>query len=319
MRERLHKRYLELHKSLKQMREYVVTESKKLPDLKSKIGDWRREITKCMGQLTTDKKQNGIPMKQIQKVLKESLRYSQPSIDLAPYLISYTPPSTPLQISGPFVYLYNIFTKALIRQFISESSGGHMQADAVGVIAVSIIADADFKIGGTIPLIDILLAKFHVTCPILWGIYGPHNSVAGRERIGWWKEDGQWVPEQRHIERITGLASGFSALSLRDFSKAKKENPFPNTNYWHAMAVIVNTPAQKITPTHFIALKGLVDGYVQRFVGFYGHAAIALLRTAMVEFPARAKSTGDKNLSQAADTIVVLKEVLKRDLKLTLD
>jgi len=38
-----------------------------------------------------------------------------------------------------------------------------------------------------------------------------------------------------------------------------------------------------------------------------------------VEFPARAKSTGDKNLSQAADTIVVLKEVLKRDLKLTLD
>ena len=57
-RERLHQRYLELHKNLKKMREFVVTEGKKLPALKSKIGDWRREITKSMGQLTTDKSKN---------------------------------------------------------------------------------------------------------------------------------------------------------------------------------------------------------------------------------------------------------------------
>jgi len=57
-RERLHQRYLELHKNLKKMRQFVVTEGKKLPALKSKIGDWRREITKSMGQLTTDKSKN---------------------------------------------------------------------------------------------------------------------------------------------------------------------------------------------------------------------------------------------------------------------
>ena len=61
-REQLHKRYLELHKSLKQMRTYVVAESKKIPELKSRIGDWRREITKCMGQLTTDKTKNRSPV-----------------------------------------------------------------------------------------------------------------------------------------------------------------------------------------------------------------------------------------------------------------
>ena len=61
-REQLHQRYLEMHQKLKQMREFVVSESKKIPALKSKIGDWRREITKCMGQLTADKTRNRKPV-----------------------------------------------------------------------------------------------------------------------------------------------------------------------------------------------------------------------------------------------------------------
>lgn len=43
--------YLELHKYLKELRKFVVAEGKKDPTLKTTIGDYRRAITKCIGQL----------------------------------------------------------------------------------------------------------------------------------------------------------------------------------------------------------------------------------------------------------------------------
>lgn len=59
--EALHKRYLDLHEQLKSMRKYVVTESKKYPQLK-KLSDWRRELNKTFGQLTTEKAANRRPV-----------------------------------------------------------------------------------------------------------------------------------------------------------------------------------------------------------------------------------------------------------------
>ena len=44
-------KYLELHKYLKELRKFVLAEGKKDPTLKSTIGDYRRGITKCIGQL----------------------------------------------------------------------------------------------------------------------------------------------------------------------------------------------------------------------------------------------------------------------------
>jgi nucleoporin GLE1 len=43
--------YLELHKYLKELRKFVLAEGKKDPALKSTVGDYRRAITKCIGQL----------------------------------------------------------------------------------------------------------------------------------------------------------------------------------------------------------------------------------------------------------------------------
>ena len=43
--------YLDLHKYLKELRKFVLAEGKKNPTLKSTIGDYRRGITKCIGQL----------------------------------------------------------------------------------------------------------------------------------------------------------------------------------------------------------------------------------------------------------------------------
>lgn len=50
-RQAKHAQYLDLHKRLKQMREHVLEETKKVPGLKNQLSDWRRAIHKCCGQL----------------------------------------------------------------------------------------------------------------------------------------------------------------------------------------------------------------------------------------------------------------------------
>lgn len=47
----VHKQYLDLHQRLKQMREQVSQEVKKISGLKDQLSDWRRAIKKCVGQL----------------------------------------------------------------------------------------------------------------------------------------------------------------------------------------------------------------------------------------------------------------------------
>lgn len=46
-----HQRYLELHKYLKELRQFLTNEGKKYPDLKEAVGNHRRAIVKCVGQL----------------------------------------------------------------------------------------------------------------------------------------------------------------------------------------------------------------------------------------------------------------------------
>ncbi|KAF2153085.1 GLE1-domain-containing protein [Myriangium duriaei CBS 260.36] len=322
--ENTHKRYVALHKELKRLREHVVAESKKIPALKTKLGDWRREIIKSMGQLTADKSRNRKPMVQIQSILQESLRITNPTVDVSPYLVSVPHPAPGQQIpySGVFLYLLNIFAKSVISQFISESSGGAKAADPVGVVAVSIFANPALKLNSTVPLIDILLAKYHVVCPLLFCITSntPQTTVPGRLRLGWWRDGNSFIDEQRHLERMAGLATGWAALTLRDFSKSKNTNPLANFYYWRAIAGVVNTATSDIGSTHTTVLRTLIDGFVPRFIGFYGATAKAVLRVALVDLPERLRRErhGDNAAVQAAGKLEVLREVLQRDLKLTL-
>jgi nucleoporin GLE1 len=61
-------RYLEIHKSLKQLRSFVTEHAKQDPGLKKKMGEMRREIRKSVGQLTEGKGANRIPVSNSQFV-----------------------------------------------------------------------------------------------------------------------------------------------------------------------------------------------------------------------------------------------------------
>lgn len=186
-------------------------------------------------------------------------------------------------------------------------------ADQIGTIASHIFGVGSFRWQG-FSLIDILIAKIHLVCPVLFGINGDEQYQHGKERLGWWKEekDGPFIPVQAHFQRMTGLGAGFAALSLRNYENAVATNPFPPDNYWKALARITNVPPKEISQTHFIVLKGLIETSEERFLQFYGDSAIIALRHALVEVPRR--SPPSVALKQLSGLIDVIKKKLKLDL-----
>ena len=204
-----------------------------------------------------------------------------------------------------FVYLINICAKAIINQFINECGANPKAADPIGVFTAHIFSHKDFQWRGQ-SLIDILMAKFRIVCPVLFGFRGNDKTERGRLALGWKKDGPSWVTEQTHNDRMTGLGAGYASLSLRDFGKSSKQNPYPPTNYWKALAGIVNSPPGETSNTQYVVLRSMIEGHEQRFLNFYGNAALAALRLALVEFPKKAPDN-----ATAAGSLRALADVLK--------
>ena len=324
-----HSRYLEIHRALKELRKFMAAQAKQNAQLKGAMGDMRREIRKSVGQLRDGKGANKVQVCclvcqysidaditwQLQttiETLRKAATLAEPQVDITMFLTS--PPQVDDR-NGPalLVYLLNIFAKAIIAQFINEAGVKPLIADNLGTVASHIFALDNFRWKG-ISLIDVLVAKFHVVCPVLFGIYGNERTLEGKRRLGWWREEGggAFVPEQRHFERMTGLGAGFAGISLKNYEKARPKNPYPDQHYWTSLARIINIPPQEVTQTHFVVLKGMIENFESKFLHFFGDAAIAALRLSLIELPRRSPP------SVAAKSLAGLVDVLKRDKKLIL-
>lgn len=306
---------MEIHKNLKQLRQYLVAEGKQNLPFKKMLGDYRRSIRQTVGQLTGERGANKECINKIVDLLTQSLRRVQsPGIDPSNYMVSKPNPVQGAQNNGDqlpslFIYLLNFFSKAIVSQFTTEAGVRPETADPVGVIAVSIFAKTEFLWRGA-SLIDILIAKMRISIPIIFGVRGNEKTEEGRARVGWQRlEDGSWIDEQIHNNRMVGLAAGYTAISLRDFSKAKVTNPWPPTNYWRSMASIVSTPTEQASPSQYTVLRSMIEGWEQRFIELYGVQAVAALRVALIDFPARAPPAA----KVAADSLSVLVDKLERD------
>ncbi|KAK3325429.1 GLE1-like protein-domain-containing protein [Apodospora peruviana] len=312
-------RYTTIHRNLKELRRSMAQQANANRALKSRIGDMRREIRKSVGQLTAGTGANRVQQQKIVALLREALQNQVQSqlIDPSNFVME---PRNPVegavhnepQLPSLFLYLLNIFAKAAIAQFINEAGARPETADPVGICIAATFSEPDFLWHG-VSLIDILIAKFRIVCPVLFGYKGSEKTEQGRQRLGWWKDSGSWVTEQQHMDRMTGLGAGFAAVSLRNFGPSKKTNPYPPRHYWTAMAKIVNTPSADISNTQCVVLKSMIQNYEQKFIQFYGTAAIAALRTSLLEFPGRAPQK-----SAAVNSLGVLAELLKKDSGLVL-
>ena len=244
----------------------------------------------------------------------DALSRPQPQVNVLDYLLN--PPSNVTETNGPglLLYLLNIFAKAIISQFLDETSGSPATANPIGIAGLTIFAQVDLMWNG-IPMSDILLAKFHKACPVLFGVYGDENTSKGKERIGWSKDEGGFVTSQRHSERMTGLGRGFAALTLRKINpKSPMVNVFPPRHFWKAFASIVNVPADAVMPTHYLVLRAMIEHHIKGILTAFGNVGIVALRKAIIEFPQQSRISD----SVAARSLALLRDTLGNEQKLWL-
>ncbi|PHH77412.1 hypothetical protein CDD80_647 [Ophiocordyceps camponoti-rufipedis] len=311
-------RLLQIHGELKVLRTDLMAQSKLAGSpLKGKLGALRREIRVAVGQLTTGKGANTLPTRKIVDLLQEAVegKIAGPLVDVNRFVAEprvSQDGSDDAKLPALFIYLINVCAKGIINQFINECGANPKAADPIGVFTAQLFSHKDFQWRGK-SLIDILLAKFRVVCPVLFGLRGSDKTERGRLALGWKKDGPGWITEQSHNDRMAGLGAGFAAVSLRDFSKSSRQNPYPPKHYWMALAHIVNTPPSETSNTQCIVLRALIDGHEGRFLDFYGNAAVAALRLALIDFPTKAPEN-----APAAGSLRALTEVLRSEKGLVL-
>ncbi|KAI9894292.1 MAG: hypothetical protein M1814_004146 [Vezdaea aestivalis] len=318
-----HEEYLSIHKFLKHYRALVMAEAKQNQAVKSEIGDTRRLIKQTVGQITSgDNTANKPHIAKIIAILGKARRLdNEARVDIRKFIISgasspalSTAAEEDPMVSIYFIYFFNIFAKAVINQFLGEASVKPKAADAIGIVAVSTFAQEGLRWSGR-TVIDILLAKFHFLCPVLFGIRGHERTAEGKIQLGWAREekDGPFVSEQSHFDRMTALSAGWASMSLRKFNKSRLSNPLPSFHYWVALARVTSTPQKDISDTHCVILKGLIENFEQRFYDTFGQSAVAALKLALFTFPTMAESAGHK--SSTVGALKALQERVVRDLK----
>ena len=290
--EQVHAKYLELHARMKQFRVAFANQHKqKESPLKGPVGDTRRNIRLRLGQINTDRKDSVAAIKKLREdSFNIALNTPGPTIDIRPYLISQDLPPLANEAEAQYpaflLYLWICFEKFVLKQFEKEAASTDGRTiQEIGLIAASLLADQRYMWKG-IPLTDIVIAKLHRICPILFGVRGTMNTVQGRVRLGWLQIDKAEPNEEQYGQRMRGLGAGYAALSLRSFNA--KAPAIPMSEYWRAVVSICNTPAEHLWPGHFAILYGLIRDYHKKFLGFYGAQARGVLRRATYDLPARA-------------------------------
>ncbi|KAI8936271.1 hypothetical protein NX059_006693 [Plenodomus lindquistii] len=311
--EQIHARYLQLHAQMKKFRvEFQNEHKQKTSPLKGPVGDARREIRTRLGQITTERPDSVAAIKRLRtNCFDIALNTPGPMIDIRPYIISQQIPPLANENEAAYpaflLYLWICFEKSLLKQFEKEAASEDGRTiQEIGLIAASLLSDPKYMWRG-VPLSDIIIAKFHRVCPLLFGIRGTMNTAQGQDRLGWRLIDKNPPSAESYSQRMRGLGAGYAAMSLRSFNG--KAPAIPMSEYWRALVSISNTPSEDLWPGHFALISGLVRDYYKKFLAQYGIPARGVLRRAILELPARAPP----RCKDAAGTVSVLAEGWKKE------
>lgn len=315
--EEIHQKYLDLHTRMKQFRKAFEAARKQQGDtLKQPVGDARRNLRLRIGQVTNQRDASIAAIKRMRESSFDiALNTPGPMIDIRPFIISHEIPTSANEAETQYpaflLYMWIVFEKCLLKQFDKEAAnedGGIIEK--LGLIAASLLADQKYMLKG-IPMTDIVLAKLHRICPILFGIRGSMATPQGRARLGWLDKHG--LTANSYGQRMLGMGWGFAALSLRQFSG--RSPAIAMAEYWRAVVSICNTPSNDLHAGHFMVLKGLLRDFVKKFIAYYGAQAMGVLRRATKELPARAP----KRIADSADVVKVLADRWEKSERITIN
>ncbi|KAJ5291769.1 hypothetical protein N7478_001020 [Penicillium angulare] len=306
---KVHERYLELHKTLKEMRKWLTELGKTQPEFKKAMGDLRRSITKSVGQLRVGKGTNTIQMQEIRSNLQGACKVAEPTVDIRRFL-AFPPEEiagSEQKIPALLIYGLNILAKRSISALVNEGASNPQHAEPVGILIAQIFSYPTF-LYKDIHLSDILWAKYRVVCPPLWGFTGSEKTESGRRALGWWKTEEGFVSEQTHFDRMGALGAGFSAITLRNFGKSPRRNPFPTTIFWNSLHKLLSVPPKEIQDTQIIILQSMLRHSGDRILGFFGQIGVAVIRKAVVDLP-RAMDRSSMSINQ----LKLIKELYLRE------
>ena len=240
----------------------------------------------------------------------------EPSIDASQFIIyPDAPPASEnanRQYPGVLLYLLNHLAKAAIKQLTEMASMHPNAAEPIGVLLCIIFSQPDYRWNGQ-SMIDVVWAKYHIVCPPVFGLFGSERTLAGRARIAWKPE---YSPD-KYYARMTGLGAGFSALTLRDFSKNRNNNPAPNHLWWESMARILNLPEGEAQAMHYVLVKAMTEEFAPRILQIFASAGKAILTKALREYPYIAPKQ-DGRLISSAVAVETLQLTLQQRYGLTL-
>lgn len=284
----IHTKYMELHRRMKEFWKPFKKECATPGNpMKALVGDLRRDMRKCISQVSVSRQDSKVIIQKLRAIFATARNAGGPTVDIRPFVISrdIPPLSADEQAQYPAILLYAFicFEKFVIKQFANEAANDDGRVtNELGVIAASLMMDKDLIWNG-VPLVDLLLAKYHSACPILFGVHGDMKNVEGMRRLGCISAGEQLQLNDYH-QRMLGLGCGFAAMSLR----AVASPAIPMSEYWRALSRLCNTPVDAIYSGHFYVLKGLVRDQAKKFIMLYGVPGKALLRHAVTVLPKRA-------------------------------
>ncbi|KAF2767982.1 GLE1-domain-containing protein [Teratosphaeria nubilosa] len=335
-REQEHEQYLQIHSKLKALRnrvQQILAQMTKdanaahqakinarqapersraeMPPAKQKMDYWKQEIRKKIGQLNkVDKNENKQKLAEVRAILSQAksdeLMTQCQRVDITEYIIGVhsrqpVPATSDAEKQYPelMLYLLNLTAKLLLKQLYQDTGEDTKIADAIGVFACTIFSVPEFRWQG-VSLIDIVWAKYHVLAPALFGL-NPPPTAAGRRLIGW-KAD---MDATEFYRAQWAYGAGFSALTLRDFSRSKNPNPAPNRIWWESMSRILNVPAGQAQHAHYWLVKGMIEDWVPRIIGIFGGAGKAILKTCVRELPKKGPRDANKQVKMEGPVLAL--------------
>ncbi|KAF9243027.1 hypothetical protein DTO013E5_2560 [Penicillium roqueforti] len=313
---RVQKRYVELHKTLKDMRKWLKDMGQSQSNLKATMGNLRRSIKKSVGQLRAGTGANKQQIIQLKTELEKALAYPEPTVDIRNFF-AFPPEEiakSENKVPAMLIYGLNILAKSLISSLLAEASIKQSHAEPIGIIAAQIFSFDIFTYKG-LHMSDIMWAKYRVICPALWGFTGNDKTEGGRRVLGWWRspDTGSWVSEQIHMDRMTALGAGYAAMTLRNFAKSPRRNPFPNTMFWATIHKILAIPPPELQETQVALLAALLRSSGERILGFFGQYGLALMHYIIVDLP---RKLGRETM--AVTQLSTLKELYLKEKNLAL-
>ncbi|CAG8023221.1 unnamed protein product [Penicillium nalgiovense] len=313
---RVQQRYMELHKTLKEMRKWLKEIGQGQPDFKATMGNLRRSIKKSVGQLRSGTGANKQQIIQLKAELEKALAYPEPTVDIRKF-IAFPPEdiaNSENKVPAMLIYGLNILAKSLISSLLAEASIKQSHAEPIGIIAAQIFSFDMFTYKG-LHMSDIMWAKYRVVCPALWGFTGNDKTEGGRRVLGWWRsaDSGSWVSEQVHMDRMTALGAGYAAMTLRNFAKSPRRNPFPNTMFWVSIHKILAIPPSELQETQIALLAALLRSSGERILGFFGQYGLAMMHYVIVDLP---RKLGRETM--AVTQLSTLKELYLKEKNLAL-